>query len=325
MIKDLLSAWSHREKSGSGSFFSFKWLTWQFRYSTYKESPLLHITIFFPLLSVPHLVLWRWWSLPSISKVLLFRISLLVRMGQRHNRRRTRRSSNRNIPSTVLAQNPTLPVEIKSTIRTPQNSFCALVSADNSPNTCISRGSPPVTLAPSWHYGYTAWQTRERPSRLESNGLEEAQCRLFGGEPGDDVSLCYRMLEYFGGLDYIDSWVSASFLIHFKTPILTSLSERVAMPLEIECLKFPSGDLAGRIVHLFFFQSTKKTKHQKRFHEFATFMTPHSTHKTKWKTPSKLYRQRDALRLLSPTANAPTPHWSGKNARSHGLSRVPDL
>ncbi|KAJ9492219.1 hypothetical protein VN97_g1020 [Penicillium thymicola] len=126
-------------------------------------------------------------------------------MGQRHNRRRTRRSSNRNIPSTVLAQHPTLPVEIESTIRTPQNSFCALVSADNSPDACISRGSPAVTLAPSWHYGYTAWQTRERPSRLESNGLEEAQCRLFGGEPGDDVSLCYRMLEYFGGLDYIDS------------------------------------------------------------------------------------------------------------------------
>lgn len=137
-------------------------------------------------------------------------------MGQRHNRRRTRRSSNRNIPPTVLAQHPTSPVEIKSTIRTPQNSFCALVSADNSPDACISRGSPVATLAPSWHYGYTAWQTRERSSRLESNGLEEAQCRLFGGEPGDDVSLCYRMLEYFGGLDYIDSWVSVSFLIHFQ-------------------------------------------------------------------------------------------------------------
>lgn len=54
-------------------------------------------------------------------------------------------------------------------------------------------------------------------------------------------------------------------------------------------------------------------------------MNPHSTNKTKEKTPSKINRQRDVLRLLSPTANAPTPHWSGKNARSHGLSRVPDL
>ncbi|KAJ6156241.1 hypothetical protein N7497_005126 [Penicillium chrysogenum] len=124
-------------------------------------------------------------------------------MGQRHNRRRTRRSSNR-APHTVLEQ-PALPVAIQSTPRTPQNRFCTLVSADNSPDACISRGSPAVTLAPSWHNGYTAWQTRERPSRLESGGLEEAQCRLFGGEPGDDVSLCFRMLEYFGGLDYIDS------------------------------------------------------------------------------------------------------------------------
>ncbi|KAJ5970359.1 uncharacterized protein N7479_000277 [Penicillium vulpinum] len=124
-------------------------------------------------------------------------------MGQRHNRRRTRRSSNR-IP-TVLAQHPTLPLAIKSTIRTPENSFCNLVSADNSPASCISRGSPATALAPSWHFGCTAWQTRDITSRLESGGLEEAQCRLFGGEPGDDVSLCYRMLEYFGGLDYIDS------------------------------------------------------------------------------------------------------------------------
>ncbi|CAG8909707.1 unnamed protein product [Penicillium egyptiacum] len=126
-------------------------------------------------------------------------------MGQRHNRRRTRRSSNRNIPHTVFAQHPTLPVAIKPTPRTPQNSFCALVSTDNSPDACISLGSPAATLAPSWHNGYTAWQIREHPSRLGSGGLEEAQCRLFGGEPGDDVSLCYRMLEYFGGLDYIDS------------------------------------------------------------------------------------------------------------------------
>jgi hypothetical protein len=119
-------------------------------------------------------------------------------MGQRHNRRRTRRSSNR----TILAQHPTLPL---TSIQTPQNSFCNLASVDNSPDACISRGSPAAALAPSWQYGNTAWQTRDRPSRLESGGLEAAQCRLFGGEPGDDVSLCYRMLEYFGGLDYIDS------------------------------------------------------------------------------------------------------------------------
>ncbi|KAL4909789.1 hypothetical protein BDW74DRAFT_43749 [Aspergillus multicolor] len=38
----------------------------------------------------------------------------------------------------------------------------------------------------------------------DAANMETEQYRLFGGEPGDDVGLCYRMLEYFGGLDYID-------------------------------------------------------------------------------------------------------------------------
>jgi hypothetical protein len=109
----------------------------------------------------------------------------------RHNRRRTRpRSRNRSI---TLTPNP-------ASIQTPQNIFCEPVSLDKSP--CTSCGSPTVARAPIWHSGYTAWQTRERPTGLESG---QEQYRLFGGEPGDDMSLCDRMLEYFGGLDYINS------------------------------------------------------------------------------------------------------------------------
>ena len=52
-------------------------------------------------------------------------------------------------------------------------------------------------------------------------------------------------------------------------------------------------------------------------------MNPHSTDKTKQKVPSKMNRQRDALRLLSATANAPTPHSNGENARSHGFPGSP--
>lgn len=109
----------------------------------------------------------------------------------RHNRRRTRPRSNHS------SRTPTWPL---SEIRTPQTNYLELVSPDTS---CRSR-SPVATPAPSWHNGYTAtaWQTRER---LRDFGLEEQQRRLFGGEPGDDVSLCGRMLEYFVGLDYIDS------------------------------------------------------------------------------------------------------------------------
>lgn len=88
-------------------------------------------------------------------------------MGQRHNRRRTRlRPRNRSHS----------PDHEESDLRDPI--------------------SP--SLAPSWHYGSVTGPTR-RPL------LETEQCRLFGGVPGDDVSLCHRMLEYFGGLDYIDS------------------------------------------------------------------------------------------------------------------------
>ena len=62
-----------------------------------------------------------------------------------------------------------------------------------------------VLPAQTCHNRYIAWQNRERRQREEAAKLEAEQCRLFGGEPGDDVALCYRMLEYFGGLDYIDS------------------------------------------------------------------------------------------------------------------------
>lgn len=55
-----------------------------------------------------------------------------------------------------------------------------------------------------WHNRYMAWQTRERRQREEQDKLEAEQRRIFGGEAGDDVSLCYRMLEYFGGLDYLE-------------------------------------------------------------------------------------------------------------------------
>lgn len=49
-----------------------------------------------------------------------------------------------------------------------------------------------------------AWQIRDKRQREEKEKIEAEQRRIFGGEAGDDVELCYRMLEYFGGLDYIE-------------------------------------------------------------------------------------------------------------------------
>ncbi|PYH39574.1 uncharacterized protein BO87DRAFT_392277 [Aspergillus neoniger CBS 115656] len=108
-------------------------------------------------------------------------------MGQRHNRRRTRpRSRNRSV-------NP---------LHLPSHPFSRPV------NTCApavpSAFDCPEIPAPTWHYGHLLGQKRDRALRMEASTLEAEQYRLFGGVPGDDVGLCYRMLEYFGGLDYID-------------------------------------------------------------------------------------------------------------------------
>ncbi|KAE8160677.1 hypothetical protein BDV40DRAFT_302029 [Aspergillus tamarii] len=116
-------------------------------------------------------------------------------MGQRHNRRRTRpRSRNRSANHSPI-ELPPYPVNFT---RSP-------AVLKTTPAACDSLDSISIPFAPTWHYGCATWQKRDRMLRLEALRLEAEQCRLFGGEPGDDVGLCYSMLEYFGGLDYIDS------------------------------------------------------------------------------------------------------------------------
>ena len=57
-----------------------------------------------------------------------------------------------------------------------------------------------------WHDRYQAWQARERRQREESARLEAEKRRIFGDDDGsgEDDGLCVKMLEYFGGLDFID-------------------------------------------------------------------------------------------------------------------------
>lgn len=132
-------------------------------------------------------------------------------MGQRHNRRRTRpRSHQRNNLSqdssgSTIIPTPSSPILVPSSIWS-ANIHSSVPASSITTAACISPGSLDLQpLAPTWHFGSTAWQIREGTLQREADGLESEQYRLFGGEPGDDVSLCYRMLEYFGGLDYIDS------------------------------------------------------------------------------------------------------------------------
>jgi hypothetical protein len=42
------------------------------------------------------------------------------------------------------------------------------------------------------------------PKLMNKSELEEEQIKLFGGEPGDDPSLCFKMLEAFGRMEWID-------------------------------------------------------------------------------------------------------------------------
>lgn len=42
------------------------------------------------------------------------------------------------------------------------------------------------------------------PKLMNKSELEEEQIKLFGGEPGDDPTLCFKMLEAFGRMEWID-------------------------------------------------------------------------------------------------------------------------
>ncbi|EAL90824.1 hypothetical protein KXW98_006613 [Aspergillus fumigatus] len=114
-------------------------------------------------------------------------------MGQRHNRRRTRQRC-RNRSSRVNSSDSSPPSTNFFGSNVP-STYCV----SKSRAACSSLDRFPIPFAQTWHHGYLGGQVRERKSLLEAE-----QYRLFGGEPGDDVDLCYRMLEYFGGLDYID-------------------------------------------------------------------------------------------------------------------------
>lgn len=76
---------------------------------------------------------------------------------------------------------------------------------------CV-RATPSPLLRQSFDQSWEKWKAREAEQKalaeLEQTQLELEQRRLFGGDVGDDVSLCESMLQVvlhlFGGLDYTD-------------------------------------------------------------------------------------------------------------------------
>lgn len=124
-------------------------------------------------------------------------------MGQRHNRRRTRRP--RAGKRVYLVSNPSnagLYVTNSDSPPTINGSTLRYLL----PSSCAPRGRCAVIpSAQIWHNWDKAWQNWEAAGRDEGLTWKDERYRLFGGQPGDDESLCDSMLEFFGKLDYIDT------------------------------------------------------------------------------------------------------------------------
>ena len=119
-------------------------------------------------------------------------------MAHKHNRRRTRPRSRKNAlgyeslttNASSLFDSPTALstyIPAPNSIRPPQPSLSNSINARH------------------WHNRYIAWQNRESAQRREASRIEAEQVKIFGGEPGDDTGLCYKMMEAFEGMDWVDS------------------------------------------------------------------------------------------------------------------------
>lgn len=117
-------------------------------------------------------------------------------MGQRHNRRRSRGRHNQT-------------KFIQSYYK--QEAIEALDIVERDEALPLFRNLSSLQ-ARHWRQRYVQWQDRQREREgghhKEAETLEAEQQRVFGGEVGDEVSLCYPMLMVvvglFGGIDYED-------------------------------------------------------------------------------------------------------------------------
>jgi hypothetical protein len=159
-------------------------------------------------LSVPFLLVAPcacWQPLRLTAALDLPSLFLAKYMAHKHNRRRGRRTRQHEPNSTHrgLSSSHSLDQFIISKSSTPSEAcppFAFIISPPADDAAARRRSTIPAKL---WQNRYTAWQEQDRVQKEQAARFEAQQIQLFGGEPGDDVELCYKMLEYFGGLDYI--------------------------------------------------------------------------------------------------------------------------
>lgn len=121
-------------------------------------------------------------------------------MGKRHNRKRTRsRPRHRDGNSS-----PNSNIEHFRSNSVNTNSSASTVIPPYTP-----AYAPIVNVsADYWHQTYFAWQSRLRFEQERAKAVENHQLRVYGGEPGDEVSLFEPMMkvvtDLFDGYDDFD-------------------------------------------------------------------------------------------------------------------------
>jgi len=118
-------------------------------------------------------------------------------MGARHNRKRTRSRPRNRSASNQKSRS----FSLSST-----SSFASIPSSPTQRNPALH-----------WHQQYSQWQNRSQSQQQlqaqrehqEAMAAEKQRLRIFGGETGDEVSLCAPMLQvvmglFNGALDYED-------------------------------------------------------------------------------------------------------------------------
>ena len=128
-------------------------------------------------------------------------------MAHKHNRRRVRPRSRQHKKNDIDAiSSPYYDLDSASLIG--YSSDYSSTSSSTSSTKSVTKhllSSNASISAHHWQNRYTAWQNREAAQRREALKIEEHQLKVYGGEPGDDVGLCFKMEEAFEGMDWVDS------------------------------------------------------------------------------------------------------------------------
>lgn len=124
-------------------------------------------------------------------------------MAHKHNRRRIRpRNRGTELHLTFDSSNNIMSSTIPSL---PFPSTARRDSQDRIPLPPTLRNPGASLASRHWHNRFVVWQNRDVAQKREAVKIEAEQIKLFGGEPGDDVGLCYKMLEVFEGMNWIDT------------------------------------------------------------------------------------------------------------------------